>query len=412
MVAVAEEKLRQRADYTYRFNAKTGRHGWMRLTPAYSVKVVSGLLEGLRRPSRVLDPFCGTATTALCASYMGHESVTVDINPFLAWLGRAKLARYSDGEISSARDACGRATESVKRGAAAPSEPPPIHNIKRWWDPASLRFLCSLRSCIDAESGENSAERRLLLVAFCRTLIGLSNAAFNHQSMSFNGGGRSRAFDRADMRGMFADDARFVLGGAAENPAREGQMVLGDARRLHDAVDGRFDMVVTSPPYANRMSYIRELRPYMYWLGFLESGRDAGDIDWSSIGGTWGVATGRLGCWKRPARPFRHPVLDEALEGIETSGSKSSEILASYVAKYFDDMWEHFNSLVKVLDKGAQVHYIVGNSAFFGVLLPVERIYAAMLRRLGFERVKCAAIRKRNSKKELVEFDVSARWPR
>ena len=29
-------------------------------------------------PQRVLDPFCGTATTALSAAYHGHESVTMD----------------------------------------------------------------------------------------------------------------------------------------------------------------------------------------------------------------------------------------------------------------------------------------------------------------------------------------------
>ncbi|WP_322490103.1 hypothetical protein [Chloroflexus sp.] len=38
-------------------------------------------------------------------------------------------------------------------------------------------------------------------------------------------------------------------------------------------------LVITSPPYPNRMSYIRELRPYMYWLGYLNNGRDAGELD-------------------------------------------------------------------------------------------------------------------------------------
>ena len=48
--------------------------------------------------------------------------------------------------------------------------------------------------------------------------------------------------------------------------------VEGDARDLPKLLNETFDLVVTSPPYANRMSYIRELRPYMYWLGFLTSG--------------------------------------------------------------------------------------------------------------------------------------------
>jgi hypothetical protein len=45
------------------------------------------------------------------------------------------------------------------------------------------------------------------------------------------------------------------------------------------------------------MSYIRELRPYMYWLGYLQNAREAGELDWKAIGGTWGCATSRVGKW-------------------------------------------------------------------------------------------------------------------
>jgi hypothetical protein len=34
-------KVKQRSDYTFKYNQKLGRHGWLRLTPAYSVKLVS-----------------------------------------------------------------------------------------------------------------------------------------------------------------------------------------------------------------------------------------------------------------------------------------------------------------------------------------------------------------------------------
>ncbi len=410
MSVVAREKLRQRADYTHKFNAKTGRHGWLRLTPAYSVKIVEELMDQYEEPLRVLDPFCGTATTALSAAYHGHEGVTTDINPFLVWLGQAKMAQYSGASIVSTRRACARVVESVKRGAVEPVKAPPIHNIERWWSPEALEFLCTLRAGIEAESRYNSPERAFLLVAFCRTLIELSNAAFNHQSLSFKDDGQLHLQLDIDMRHVFSEDVQFVLEGAGENPEGTGNVVFGDSRKLPGVVDGSFDLVITSPPYVNRMSYIRELRPYMYWLGFLNNGRDAGELDWTAIGGTWGVATSRLIDMERPGEPFKHPLLDEALNGIAHHDNKSGKILASYVAKYFDDMWEHFNSLIPVLSEGSEVHYIVGNSTFYGVLLSVERLYAAMLERLGFKGVECRAIRKRNSKKELFEFDVSARW--
>ena len=65
---------------------------------------------------------------------------------------------------------------------------------------------------------EHSAERDLLLVAFCRSVIALSNAAFNHQSMSFKADEQLGLCFDADMANVFAEDLRFVLEGAADNP--------------------------------------------------------------------------------------------------------------------------------------------------------------------------------------------------
>jgi hypothetical protein len=98
------------------------------------------------------------------------------------------------------------------------------------------------------------------------------------------------------------------------------------------------------------------------------------------------------------------------LDQIASADNKNGEVLANYVAKYFDDLWTHFQGLTSLLVPGAEVHYIVGNSTFYGTLVPTERLYAEMLTALGFDGVDCRAIRKRNSKKELVEFDVVAKW--
>ena len=411
MSAPVRQLLRQRAEYTHKHNLKSGRHGWLRLTPAYSVKVVEDLIERCDRPMRVFDPFSGTATTALSAAYHDHEAVTTDINPFLVWLGQAKTAHYSNGILGATLAACGRAADLAERGAVVPVPAPPIHNIERWWSPAALAFLRTLRAAIEATTTVTSPERTLLMVAFCRSLIALSNAAFNHQSMSFKDE-RGLPLDlRVDMPRQFAEDVRFVLDGAADNPTGLGRVLLADSRTAAIAVQGPFDRVITSPPYANRMSYIRELRPYMYWTGHLINGRDAGELDWSAIGGTWGIATSRLIEWDRSPDRYAHPLLDATVDRIAHADNKNGRLLGNYVTKYFDDMWTHFRSLTPLLAAQAEIHYIVGNSTFYGVLLPVEQFYAAMLRALGFVNIECKPLRKRNSKKELIEFDVAARWP-
>jgi hypothetical protein len=359
---------------------------------------------------RILDPFCGTATTALSAAYHGHEGLTTEINPFLIWLGRAKTDHYTPETIANCHDVALAALASIKRGGSRRIEAPPIHHIERWWSARALEFLCQLQPALEDASQSDVQVRSLLQVAFCRTLMTLSNATHNHQSISFKENRQLPLDFEADLSTIYAEDIAFVLSSASQNPEGRGTVLQGDARFISEVAPGLFDYVITSPPYANRMSYIRELRPYMYWLGFLESGREAGELDWVSIGGTWGIATSRLSEWKPGSEHFENAVLDRILLSVAHHENKNGRILANYIAKYFDDMWTHFKNLKPSLAVGAEIHYIVGNSSFYGVLLPVEQFYTVMLESLGFQSVHCAPIRKRNSKKELIEFDVSAIW--
>jgi len=404
MNALAE--LKQRDDYTHKYNVHSGRHGWLRLTPAYSVKVVEEILSNYEADVRVLDPFCGSGTTALCAARRGLPSTTTDINPFLIWLAGVKTRGYTASEIALTRDACERILKDVGK-AWKPVDAPPIYKIERWWSENSLAFLCDLKGLIEGV-GAPERTKDLLHVAFCRTLIKLSNAVFNHQSMSFKED--NDELDLAiDRKAIFRDDMTYVLGGIAEKVHAQAEVRLHDARALTEGALGKFDLVITSPPYANRMSYIRELRPYMYWLGYLKEAREASELDWQAIGGTWGVATSRLNDWQA-SEEYQNDHLSEAVKAISESDNKYAKALSRYVHKYHEDIYTHFSFVTGVLNRGARVHYIIGNSTFYGTLVSVENIYADMMKKVGFSDIKIKPIRKRNSKKELIEFDVSASW--
>ena len=408
---------RQNADLTFKLNRHYGRHGWLRLTPAYSVKLVSEILKASDRGLRVLDPFSGTATTPLCAAYAGHSAIGIEINPFLTWFGNAKLAKYSPACVRGTSDALACVISRANSKTARSMSPPPMHNVERWWNPQELDFLRKFKAALDDTVPDDCATRDLMLVVFCRLVIKLSNAAFNHQSMSFKdnvkaNASRERQPALFELASNFADIARAegreVFASAVDNPSGSASVISGDSRSVSTLVSGEFDLLITSPPYPNRISYIRELRPYMYWLGYLNNGRDAGEMDWSAIGGTWGIATSRLAEWQRSPDGFYPSYLDAILSRMRKANKKSGLLLSNYVAKYFEDMWCHIRDVVKVMAAGARVHYIVGNSVFYDTLIPVERIFADMLSQAGFSDPRITRIRKRNSKKELYEFDVSA----
>lgn len=406
--------LRQHAELTHKQNLHHGRHGWLRLTPAYSVRLVDQVLAEFGSGAvRVFEPFSGTGTTPLCAAYRGLDAVAVDINPFLIWLGRVKSARYTRAHCLALGAVAKSIARRVDEGKAQPAEPPSLKNIARWWRPAELTFVSALRS--EVARAADGPVRDLLEVAFCRTMISLSNAAFNHQSMSFKDGALSapgpRTLREATRRFVeqFLSDVATVAGSATDNPEGKAKILRLDARALEGRSirRGAFDLLITSPPYPNRMSYIRELRPYMYWLGFLKDAKQAGELDWNAIGGTWGIATSRLAAWK-PTDAFIPDYLPPIVERIRGAHPKNGELMAQYVHKYFDDMFRHFQSAARLVRPGGSAHYIVGNSTFYGHVVPAERLYADQLLKAGFRHARARAIRKRNSKKELVEFHVIA----
>lgn len=404
----AQVPLRRKEHLTFKANLGLGRHGWLRLTPAYSRHLVENPISTLGHKDRVLDPFCGTGTTALTCAEHGIRAEAVDINPFLVWLANAKFAAYSDSQIEEAR----RLGDSlnVKRGRNGFWHPP-LKDIEKWWTEPDLDALSAVFAAVkQAEISERA--RDLLFSAFCRSAIETAAVSFGHQSMSFkprNSNNNLIQMDAAShVQSLFQRRLNEVLAAAAT--PLDGSLArarLGDSRNLHSVLKGKFSAVITSPPYPNRMSYIRELRPYMYWLGYLQDGRQAGELDWQAIGGTWGCATSNLMRWT-PDADARVPFdgFDSIISGI----SQRSQVLGLYVHKYFQDCVRHFRSLTRVLRKGAVAHYIVGNSKFYDVMVHTEEIYAALMRAHSFTEVRIENIRKRSSKKELFEFIVSGRY--
>ncbi len=404
---------KQRADYTFKFNRDIGRHGWLRLTPAYSVRLVEEILQDVSGQIAVLDPFSGTGTTLLCSAYHGHSCIGYELNPFLVWLGRAKVRKYPSTVIEDAEESLAEVLGQLSSNAPCEVDPPPIHNVERWWSEGQLDFLCRLMSGIQKVCPRASAKKDLLLVAFCRVMIDLSNAAFNHQSMSFKDARPKRQLElfalEPDYSAKFAGEASKIIQSAESNPHGNAEILMGDSRGLGGMGNRKFDLLITSPPYPNRMSYIRELRPYMYWLGYLKKAREAGELDWQAIGGTWGIATSRLNEWEPTTGVFRPVYLRQIISKIATSDGKNGRLLSLYVAKYFEDIWLHLCGIQKLMCEGSRVHYIIGNSVFYSTVVPVERIYGDMLGEIGFREVQIRTIRKRSSKKALFEFDVSAR---
>jgi DNA modification methylase len=395
-----------RPELTFKHNQKNQRHNWLRLTPAYSVKTVNQILETLPTVHYVLDPFAGTSTTGLVCAELGLKCDLFDINPFLVWFGQVKTQNYTCSQIQETRNTVTPIKEYVNDNQASSYWLPPISDINKWWTTEKLKLLGLLYQAILQQDHLSKSAKNLLLVAFCKLVIEWSNAAFNHQSMSFKTPVQTLPLFSSPL--FLLDEfetAVYKLTNEVEKPLfNEINIYQVDARYMPNPISAKYDCVITSPPYPNRVSYIRELRPYMYWLGYLSEAREAGELDWQAIGGTWGVATSRLTKWQ----PDIHNITFPDFYNLITSIAQKSITLANYVHKYFVDIDTHLKSLYLILKSKAKIFYIVGNSKFYDTVVPVEEIYRHMMQEAGFTNVSINYLRKRNSKKELHEYMVSA----
>jgi hypothetical protein len=399
----AASKRTPRARFTFHGNVRDTRYGWLRLTPAYSVHLVRELLESRTLPTLpVLDPFCGTGTTLLTCAELGIPCTTVDVNPFLVWLAGVKTAKFSPASLKEAEALIGEMSRAARGTRNAPWLPS-LFQIEKWWAKPTLHALGRSFAVLLASSAKKPA-RDLARLSFCRTLISSANVSFSHQSMSFAQSGRATPSARRVSEGLSAA-FKPIAQAAATNLAKSSRrVVLGDARNLaYHLGSTLYGTVITSPPYVNRMSYVRELRPYMYWLGYLLQPSDAGELDWQAIGGTWGSATSRVAAWHSKQKSPLHD-LDRLIAKI----AERSDVLSRYVAKYFFDMLEHVQSLSGIVARGGQVHYVVGNSKFFEVVVPVPEVLAEIFQLCGFRGSTVTILRKRSSKRELYEYLVSA----
>ena len=86
--------------------------GWRRFKEAFAPELIErAVRESIVPVHHVVDPFGGSGTTALAAQFLGINSTTIEVNPFLADLVEAKISNYDC-------DAVARAFAAVMAGAS------------------------------------------------------------------------------------------------------------------------------------------------------------------------------------------------------------------------------------------------------------------------------------------------------
>lgn len=394
-------------------------HRWYRLTPSFSPRLAHDIADHFKLSGSdyVLDPFSGVGTVPLCMKYRGIPACSVEINPYLHFVGTVKTRSYSRlGVIESSFNRFLEAYRAELESVPFRSRPeeylkehradiPPISFPERWWSPGNLAQLVCLRGLIRGFEAE-SEHLDLLKMAALGILVPVSNAKHNHVSLTFAKTALptvSVADELQRKLKSMIDDLRAV----AESPASDVTIHRGNSKDLTKVLprQPKPSAVITSPPYPNRFSYARETRPHLFFLDFIENAAAVGQMETDAIGGTWGKATSVLSQGVKSKNALIESLLGEHLQSIRPSG----DLMANYIVKYFNDMHDHAAQVALACNQRARLAYVIGNSKFFDQPLPSDEILAAIFGEFGFGLESIDRMRRRQSKTGLYEAVVFMR---
>ena len=191
------------------------------------------------------------------------------------------------------------------------------------------------------------------------------------------------------------------------------QIFNEDSRKITSIPDNWGDLVITSPPYANNYDYADVMRLEMLFWNDLNSWKNLhNDV----VAGLVRSCTQHIGNLKKDiAKYLNSPLLAPIKEELEEKyfllekerkshgGKKNYHVM---IVMYFYDLAQVFQSLFRVTKSSAKMCFVVGDSAPYGIYIPVDIWLGKLAQNAGFARFKFEKLRDRNVKWKNRKHDV------
>jgi len=375
-------------------NATLPRHRWYRFKEGFSAGLVANFAEEFlpKVGGRLLDPFLGSGTTAVEGARLGHRVVGVETNPFMAFLGRVKTGNYAGlRDIEGVAMQC-LANRRIEPNFRLPDDTTLVERrgLDKWLiNRAVARRFEQIRTGI--ASVKRKALRDLLTLALVSCIEDVANARKDGKCWRYRPEWRKLEFDRHALDDAFAAQViRFV------EDIEEMPRLLGDAKVLHGDArqcleqfadsDPHFDGILTSPPYLNSFDYTDIYRPEVFLLHAARNSTELRKIRFKTMRSHVQVA------WKNSA-PLPIPLLQQKIRAIGEVDLWCGRI-PDMVNAYFVDLDRVVEQCAQRLKVGATAGFVVADSAYNGVVIPVDLILSEILEQRGYRTKKITIFRK------------------
>lgn len=358
-------------------------HRWFWFPHSFSPQLIDEVLAAYPIPKegRILDPFMGAGTTVLRAHERGYAAVGTDLSPLSLFVSRVKLTSLDKDKL---RDALGFILDYTPASTWAPIP----QRLQKAFTRDELAHIFGIRERIQ------SLPRPLanfFLLALLRVQQRLSRAVPD--------GGWFRWVEKENQSEKivqwFEQQARLQINDMEQRNGVQVQVFQDDARSL-ERVDGKFDRVITSPPYPNRHDYSRIFHVELLSLGVGED--KIKEFRRLSVRSHVEAQSP-----SRQAVGYHIPLrLQQVIEQLPDHIDARIPLM---LKGYFEDMYLVLKAIRPLLRRGALCAFVVGNVRHAGVMVPVDEILISIGAQLGYSFEKAWVARLRgNSAQQMGRF--------
>lgn len=372
---------------------------WFHFKEAFAPDFVSAAIDSLGfRPCHVVDPFGGSGTSAITSQLLSLDATTVEVNPFLADIIKAKVSSLTAEELRSAAADFQAQLPNTPSDLARLSHCPPTFvqadDKERWIFPTDVaKRLSQYLACMDAIKNEDV--RRFFRVVLGAVLVDCSNVYVNGKGRRYRSNWQSnqptaRMLDERfaiQFNTSFEDVLRFE-----HRPQSRITVINGDSRSALAQVADPADLVVFSPPYPNSFDYTDIYNVELWVLGYLGNSEDNRLL-----------RNETLRSHVQIRRVYEGPVwqsrkLTSTLRSLNRQRDQLWDAdIPAMVGAYFRDLELVLEQCQRLLTRRGKLMMVVGDSRYADVRIEVATILAELARDMGFGRVVTQEVRQMRS---------------
>jgi len=360
--------------------------GWRNFKEAFAPELIErAFLESAIPVSRCLDPFGGSGTTALACQFLGVHPITIEVNPFLADLIRAKLAIYNCDAlahdfgviVTDASALAGSVEESF--GNAPPTFVEP--GVKGRWilDYEVAEGVAAWLAAIKRLS--KPLHRRFFRVILGGVLVEASNVVVSGKGRRYRRSWATRHRGRGLLDLLFCDAVQKAIGelhGYVGRKCSSADVYCADSREFLRK-ELSCELSVFSPPYPNSFDYTDVYNVELWALGYLKNFRSNRILRASTLSSH--VQTAR----KFTPPPAGSRKLKVALNDLRTRRSELwNKNIPEMLGGYFADLVHVLNGVKASLAPYGRVWMVVGESRYSNVQIETGQVLAELLPTRGW----------------------------